>query len=249
MSADKIPNIPKTSGWYEFVKGIFRENPIFVVVLGLCPTLAVTTQTINGLAMGVSVIFVLVCSNIIISLLRNFIPDAVRIPSYIVVIASFVTLISLVMQAFTPDINKSLGIFIPLIVVNCIILGRAEAFANKNTVGKSALDGLGMGVGFTLALFIIGLIRELVGSATITLKFAGMGNIYNFGAPVLGDPSVINVAQVLTSPAMVMIMPPGGFLLMGLMLAVIKYRKNKKEEREKALKKMAAAAKTANKAA
>ncbi|OHD55657.1 MAG: electron transport complex subunit RsxE [Spirochaetes bacterium GWF1_51_8] len=249
MSTNETNNIPRTSGWQEFVKGILRENPIFVIILGLCPTLAVTTQTINGLAMGVSVIFVLVCSNIFISLLRKFIPDAVRIPAYIMVIASFVTLIALLMQAFTPDINRALGIYIPLIVVNCIILGRAEAFANKNTVWKSALDGLGMGVGFTLALVVIGAIREIFGNGTITLRFAGIGVIYNFGQAVQNDPNVINVATILTSPAIVMILPPGGFLLMGLMLAVIKYRKNKKEEKAKALKKTAAAAAAANKAA
>ena len=136
-----------------------KENPIFVIALGLCPTLATSTMVINALGMGAGVIFVLVCSNIFISLLKNFIPDNVRIPAYIVVIASFVTIVQMVMEAYAPSLYAALGVFVPLIVVNCIILGRAEAFANKNKVLPSILDGLGMGVGFTLALTLIALIR------------------------------------------------------------------------------------------
>ena len=226
----------------EFFKGVFWENPTFVVVLGLCPTLAVTTQTINGAAMGVAVIFVLVFSNMFISMLRNWIPDTVRIPSYIVIVASFVTVVSLLMQAFTPDLFKAMGIFIPLIVVNCIILGRAEAFANRNTVGRSILDGFGMGLGFGLALTLIGAIREFLGSSMITLMFAGQGVILNFGNPIMGDPSILNIATLITDPALVMIMPPGGFLVMGLILAFIKYIGNKMDDAKKAAKKKTASA-------
>jgi Na+-translocating ferredoxin:NAD+ oxidoreductase subunit E len=209
--------------WSELTKGIIKENPTFVVVLGLCPTLAVTTQTINGLGMGIAVIFVLVFSNMLISLLRNFIPEEVRIPAYIMVIASFVTVVQLVMQAFTPDLNRALGIFIPLIVVNCIILGRAEAFAAKNTVINSVLDGLGMGIGFTLALTLIGLIREVLGSGTITLRLAGAGPVFD-------------LHQYIADPAVVMIMPAGGFIVMGLLLALFQFMKNKKTEKEQKAK-------------
>lgn len=231
----------KVNAWKEFIKGIFKENPVFIVVLGLCPTLAVTTQTINGLAMGVAVIFVLAFSNLFVSLLRNFIPSTVRIPAYILVIASFVTLVSLTLQAFAPDINKALGIFIPLIVVNCIILGRAEAFAAHHKPGVAVLDGLGMGLGFTLALTLLGLIREFLGSGTITLLFAGLGKVFNFSKPVLDDPNIVNVATIIKNPATAMILPPGGFLVMGLLLALFQHRKLKKEEQEKLLKQKKAA--------
>ena len=147
--------------------GILKENPTFALVLGMCPTLATTTSAINGMSMGLATLFVLVCSNVVISLLKNLIPDKVRIPAFIVVIATFVTMVQLVMQAYLPAIYEVLGLFIPLIVVNCIVLGRAEAFAAKNTVGLSALDGLGMGLGFTLSLTVIGAIRELLGSGAI----------------------------------------------------------------------------------
>jgi electron transport complex protein RnfE len=223
----------KHSNWFEFVKGIAKENPVFIAALGLCPTLAVTTQTINGLAMGVAVIFVLFFANMFVSLLRKFIPSTVRIPAYIMIIASFVTLVSLFLQAFAPDINRALGIFIPLIVVNCVILGRAEAFASKNTVSKSLVDALGMGIGFTLALTLIGLIRELSGSATITLQFAGLGKIFNFGQPILDDPNIVNVTTLIQNPAVVMIMPPGGFLVMGILLGIFQNSQNRKAEREK----------------
>src|SRR5690554_6210076 len=154
-------------------QGFFKENPVFIIMLGLCPTLGVTTQVVNGIGMGLSVIFVLVFSNIFISLLKNIIPNSVRIPAYIIIIAAFVTIVEMVMHAFAPSIYKALGIFLPLIVVNCIILGRAEAFANRNSVLDSFLDGIGMGVGFTLALTLIALIREMFGSGTITLFAIG----------------------------------------------------------------------------
>ena len=145
------------------INGIIKENPTFVLLLGMCPTLATTTSAVNGLGMGVATMFVLICSNTFISLLKNLIPDGVRIPCYIVVIASFVTLLQMLMQAYVPDLYKTLGIFIPLIVVNCIILGRAEAFAAKNNVLASVCDGIGIGIGFTLALTILGFVRELLG--------------------------------------------------------------------------------------
>ena len=147
--------------------GILKENPTFALVLGMCPTLATTTSAVNGMSMGLATLFVLVCSNVVISLLKNLIPDKVRIPAFIVVIATFVTMVQLVMQAYLPAIYDVLGLFIPLIVVNCIVLGRAEAFAAKNSVGLSALDGLGMGLGFTLSLTVLGVIREFLGAGTV----------------------------------------------------------------------------------
>ena len=148
----------------EFIKGIIKENPTFVLVLGLCPTLAVSVSVANGIGMGIAATFVLLGSNAIISLLRNFIPDRVRIPCYIVVIATFVTIAELIMKAYSPALNRALGIYVPLIVVNCIVLGRAEAYAAKNRVIDSLFDGLGMGIGFTLALVLISAIREFLGS-------------------------------------------------------------------------------------
>ena len=148
-------------------KGLLKENPTFVLVLGMCPTLATTTSAMNGLEMGLATMFVLILSNIVISLIAPVVPDKVHIPVYIVVIATFVTVLHLLMQAFTPAVYKTLGLFIPLIVVNCIILGRAEAFANKNGVWDSALDGIGIGIGFTLSLTVIGIVREILGSGAI----------------------------------------------------------------------------------
>jgi len=182
----------------EFTKGIWKENPIFRIMLGFCPTLALSTKAINGIGMGISVIFVLVFSNLFIAALRNVIPSRVRIPCFIIIIATFVTMVDLVLAAYTPGIYKALGIFIPLIVVNCIILGRAEAFASKRPVWDSIVDGLGMGLGFTLALVVIGIIRELLGNGTIF-------DINIFGAGF--------------KPALVIIMPPGGFIVLGFMLA------------------------------
>ena len=149
------------------INGIVKENPTFVLLLGMCPTLATTTSAVNGLGMGVATMFVLICSNTFISLLKNVIPDGVRIPCYIVVIASFVTLLQMLMQAYVPDLYKTLGIFIPLIVVNCIILGRAEAFAAKNNVLASICDGIGIGIGFTVALTLLGFVRELLGNGAV----------------------------------------------------------------------------------
>ena len=149
------------------IDGIVKNNPTFVLVLGMCPTLATTTSAVNGMGMGLATMAVLLCSNMVISLLAPVIPNKVRIPCYIVVIAAFVTVVQLVMQAFTPGLYETLGIFIPLIVVNCIVLGRAEAFANKHSVGESALDGLGIGIGFTLALTCIGLVREVLGNLSV----------------------------------------------------------------------------------
>ena len=182
-----------------FFNGIIPENPTFRLVLGTCPTLAVTSSALNGLGMGAAATFVLVCSNIAISLLRKFIPDQVRIPAFIVVICTFVTMVQLLMQAFLPSLYESLGIFIPLIVVNCIILARAEAFASKNPPLASACDGLGMGIGFTLALTLIGAIRELIGS----------GSIFGF-----------NVLGASYEPMLLIVLASGGFLTFGLLLGV-----------------------------
>ncbi|MBN1898587.1 MAG: electron transport complex subunit E [Spirochaetes bacterium] len=187
----------------ELSKGLFKENPILVLMLGLCPTLAVSTKAIYGIGMGAAVIFVLTCSNVIISLIKDFIPDKIRIPSYIVVIATFVTIVDYVMKAYTPELHKSLGIFIPLIVVNCIILGRAEAFAAKKNVLDSFFDGIGMGLGFTLALTLIAVIREILGAGTITLKLLGYGWI-------------VEIPHL--NPMIVMILPPGAFITIGLIL-------------------------------
>ncbi len=180
--------------------GIIKENPVLVLILGTCPTLAVTTLAANGVGMGLAATFVLVCSNIVISLLKNVIPDKVRIPCYIVIIAGFVTILSSLMEAFFPDLYASLGLFLQLIVVNCIILGRAEMFANKNGVIASALDGIGMGLGFTLALLIMGSIREILGAGTW------------FGIPL-----TVN----LFSPISIFILAPGGFLVYGCVIAAV----------------------------
>lgn len=190
----------------EFTKGFFKENPIFVLLLGLCPTLAVSTKVVNALGMGAGVIFVLLGSNIFVSLLKNFIPEKVRIPSYIVIIASFVTIVDLVMQAYAPSLSESLGVFVKLIVVNCIILGRAEAFANKNTLGSSILDALGMGIGFTLGLLLISFIREVLGSGTITLFALG------------GFDGVIKLPGLYNAPVRIFSLSAGALLVLGFLL-------------------------------
>ena len=195
-----------------FLNGVINENPAFRLVLGMCPTLAVTTAAVNGIGMGLAATFVLVCSNVVISLLRNVIPDKIRIPAFVVVIAAFVTIVQLVMEAFVPDLYSALGIFIPLIVVNCIIFARAEAYAYKNTVLDSALDGLGMGVGFTLALLLIASVRELLGNGTL-FGFALFGAAYE--------------------PVIMMILAPGGFLTLGLLLALMnKLTQKRKQSKE-----------------
>lgn len=181
-----------------FRKGLWRENAVFRLLLGLCPALAVTTSAENGLGMGLATTFVLVCSNTVVSMLRKVIPSRVRIPSFIVVIASFVTVVQLCMEAYTYDLYKALGIFIPLIVVNCLILGRAEAYASRNRLTPAVVDGLGMGLGFTLALFVLGAVRELFGSGTL------------LGCSVFGPGY---------EPLLLMILPPGAFIVMGLLLA------------------------------
>ena len=179
--------------------GILKENPTFALVLGMCPTLATTTSAVNGMSMGLATLFVLVCSNVVISLLKNLIPDKVRIPAFIVVIATFVTMVQLVMQAYLPAIYDVLGLFIPLIVVNCIVLGRAEAFAAKNTVGLSALDGIGMGLGFTLSLTVLGVIRE----------FLGAGTVFGF--------------QLYSSQfaALIFVLAPGAFICLAYLMAAV----------------------------
>ena len=181
------------------LNGILRENPVFALVLGMCPTLATTTSALNGLSMGLATTFVLVCSNVVISLLKNLIPDKVRIPAFIVVIATFVTMVQLLMQAYLPSIYDVLGLFIPLIVVNCIVLGRAEAFAAKNTVGLSALDGLGMGLGFTLALTLIGAVRELLGTGSL------------FGMNLYSE----------TYGMLIFVLAPGAFIVLGYLMALV----------------------------
>jgi len=191
----------------EFAKGIIVSNPIFVIVLGLCPSLAVSTSLDNALGMGAAVIFVLLGSNIIISLIRKAVPNIVRIPVFIVIIATFVTIVDLTMKAFSPSLSKSLGIFVPLIVVNCIILGRAEAFASRNSVLNSIMDALGMGVGFTLALFIISFFRQLLGTGKITI----------FGFEILRLPVISQ------HPFTVFILPPGAFLIIAFLLGIFRY--------------------------
>jgi electron transport complex protein RnfE len=182
-----------------FTNGILKENPTFALVLGMCPTLATTTSAINGMSMGLATLFVLVCSNVVISMLKNVIPDKVRIPAFIVVIATFVTMVQLAMQAYLPAIYDVLGLFIPLIVVNCIVLGRAEAFAAKNTVGLSALDGLGMGLGFTLSLTVLGIIREFLGAGTV------------FGFTLYSSQFA----------ALIFVLAPGAFIALAYMMAAV----------------------------
>lgn len=181
-----------------FLNGLWKENPTLVMVLGACPTLAVTTTAINGIGMGLATTFVLVFSNTFVALLKNVIPDNVRIPAFIVLIATFVTIVDLLMQAYTPDLYKALGVFIPLIVVNCIILGRAEAFAQKNNVVSALLDGLGMGIGFMLAITLLASIREILGNGTI------------FNIPLFGEGA---------KTILLFIMPPGAFITYGLLIA------------------------------
>ena len=196
----------------ELTKGLFKENPTFIIMLGMCPTLGVSTQVSNALGMGLSVIFVLTFSNMAISALRKIIPDTIRIPSYIVIIASFVTIVEMVLHAYVPSVYSALGVYLPLIVVNCIILGRAEAFANKNTVLDSALDGIGMGVGFTMSLTLISLIREVFGSGTITLFAVG------------GFDGVIEIPGLHESPIGVLTLASGALLVMGYLKAFFQWK-------------------------
>jgi electron transport complex protein RnfE len=186
----------------EFSKGIFKENPTFRLLLGMCPTLAVTLTAINGFGMGISALFVLLCSNIVISALKDVIPAKVRMPAYILIIATFVTIVDMVLNAYAPALHEALGIFIPLIVVNCIIMGRAEAFARKNTIGRSVIDALGMGIGFTLSLTVLGIIRELFGA----------GSFFN-----------IQIMGTAFEPMAVLATPPGAFITLGIMLGLVNY--------------------------
>ncbi len=195
-----------------FSKGLINENPVFILLLGLCPALAVTTSAFNGLGMGVSVIVILTCSNIVISLLRNFIPSKVRIPCYIVVIAGFVTIVQLLLKAYLPELDNALGLFIPLIVVNCVILGRAEMFASKNNVLDATLDGLGMGVGFTIALFLIGAIREIFGAGTF------------FGFQLIGE---------AVKPMTIFMLAPGGFFVFAILVAATNVLMKNNDKRRK----------------
>ena len=198
MSRESISNL---------TRGIIRENPIFVMLLGMCPTLGVSTSATNGLGMGLATMFVLILSNVFISAVKNLIPDIIRIPSFIVIIASFVTVIEMLMQAYIPVLYQALGIYIPLIVVNCIILGRAESFASKNNIWQSFLDGVGMGLGFTLALTILGSVREILGNGSM------------FGWSFIGENA---------HPMLLFIMPPGAFLaLAGIIMVVNKLRGTK----------------------
>lgn len=185
--------------WKNFTKGFIKENPVFVLVLGMCPTLGVTSSAINGLGMGLATTFVLMMSNIVISLVKDVIPEKVRIPSFIVIIAAFVTIVQLLMQAYLPSLYKSLGLFIPLIVVNCIVLGRAEAFASKNGVISSAVDGIGIGLGFSFALVLLGSIREILGS----------GKLFNI---TLYSENYVTLLFVLA---------PGAFIVLGYLIAIV----------------------------
>jgi electron transport complex protein RnfE len=189
----------KNGMWHELTKGIVKENPVLRLVLGTCATLAITTAASNAIGMGLATTFVLVCSNAVISMLRKIIPDKVRIPCYIVVIAGFVTVVQMLVEAFSPALKTALGVYLPLIVVNCIIFGRAEMFASKNRVLPSILDGLGMGIGFTCTLLCMGIIRELLGNGTV------------FGLPVLSG---------ILPPIIIFLLPPGGFFVFGFLVAL-----------------------------
>jgi electron transport complex protein RnfE len=191
----------------EFYRGLIKENAVFVLLLGMCPTLAVTGSAINGLGMGLASTAVLLGSNAVIAMIKNLIPDKVRIPAFIVVIASFVTIIDLTMNAYTPDLHEQLGIFIPLIVVNCLILGRAEAFASKNGLGKSLLDGVVMGLGFTFALTLLGAIREVLGAGAL------------FGVKFVSEDA---------STLLLFILPPGAFIALGFLIAAVNKLTQKK---------------------
>lgn len=190
----------------EFKKGIFAENPTFVLILGMCPTLAVSNNIVNGLGMGVAAAFVLLGSNVIISIIRKMVPSKVRIPCFVVVIATFVTIVELILKAYFPVLDRALGIFVPLIVVNCIILARAEAFASKNGIIPSIFDALGMGIGFTIALIIISAIREILGAGTV------------FGIPFLAH----------FEPAIIMVLAPGALLTLGFLIGLINWINNMK---------------------
>ncbi|MGL5956092.1 MAG: electron transport complex subunit RsxE [Brevinema sp.] len=240
----------KTSPWTEFEKGLLNENPVFVLLIGLCSSLAVSANVSSALAMGLAVLCVLTSSNIIISIFRHWTPEAVRVPVFIITIAGFTTIVEILMRRYSPTLYGVLGVYLPLIVVNCIILGRAEAFASKNTVFRSCLDGLGMGVGYTCALVSIAILRELLGNGTLSFQIAeNMGIVLNFTHPVLQDPNnplvnvvnlfgsaamahpdletqhltIYNIAHIVPDPLQIMKLPPGGFLVMGLYLTILQH--------------------------
>ena len=198
----------------ELTKGFIAENPVLRLVLGTCPTLAVTTSVSSAIGMGVAATIVLVCSNIVISALRKVIPDKVRIPAYIVIIASFVTIVQMIVKAFVPALDSALGVFLPLIVVNCIILGRAEAFASQNYVLASAVDGVGMGIGFTMALFVMATIREVFGAGTFMVGIQDLLSVF-------GDVSFngFSIPFLSENPMLIFILPPGGFFVFGVLMA------------------------------
>lgn len=202
-----------------FKDGLLTKNPVLVQMLGMCSTMAITTSLFNGLGMGLSVTIILICSNVMISALRKIIPNSIRIAAYVVIIAGFVTIVDLMLQAFLPDLSQSLGVFIPLIVVNCIILGRAEAFASKNGVVASALDGLTQGIGYTAALCVMCIIREFLGAGT-------------FGGGILNGGAGIRILPEGT-PAILMVLPVGGFLTLGFVIAASQWYMKKKEDKSK----------------
>lgn len=205
--------------------GILKENPVLRLVLGTCPTLAVTTMASNGIGMGLAATFVLLCSNVVISALRNIIPNQVRIPAYITVIAGFVSVVQMLVKAFVPALDASLGVFLPLIVVNCIILGRAEMFASKNGIFASALDGIGMGIGFTLTLTVMGTIREILGAGTWMSGLEGL-------LPFLPDGFKIQVIPTSIDPFSIMTSAPGGFFVFGVLMAAATWLTTPKAKKE-----------------
>ena len=205
----------------QFREGLLTKNPVTVQLLGMCSTMAITTMLFNGIGMGISVLIILTCSNIVISLLRKVIPPKIRIACYIVVIAGFVTMVDLLLQAYLPSLSESLGVFIPLIVVNCIILGRAEAFASKNSVGASLLDGIFQGIGYTIALIIMCVVRELLGSGTILGGFSFINN----GGGIRVIPEVY--------PALLVVLPVGGFLTLGFLIAASQWLMERIETKER----------------
>ncbi|MGL4394681.1 MAG: electron transport complex subunit RsxE [Brevinema sp.] len=240
----------QVSSWSDFEKGLLKDNPVFVLLIGLCSSLAISTNVSSALAMGLSALVVLIFSNVLISSLRNIIPSYIRVPAYIIVIAGFTTIVEILLGRYVPLIYSVLGVYLPLIVVNCIILGRAESFASKNNVFRSFLDGLGMGLGYTLALVSVAILRELLGNGTLSFRIAeDIGVVLNFTKPVLQDPSnslvhvvnlfgapaaehnnlaaqhltLINVAHIVPDPLQVMLLPPGGFLVMGLYLTILQH--------------------------
>lgn len=234
MAETKIEKKDNTL-FHEFAKGIIKENPNLVILLGLCPTLAVSINVGNGIGMGIAMTVVLLGSNIFISLLKNYIPDQVRIPAYIVVIAAFVTVVEMLMRAFLPPLYKTLGVFVPLIVVNCIILGRAEAFANRNNVIASVMDALGMGLGFTLSLTVISLIREVFGNCWFDLYNYGVKNVITL--PIVNENSevIINILGKnfeIYKGCFILTMAPGAFFVIALILAFINHLKSKFEDKE-----------------